>query len=63
VGFWAWRLPVYLFVAATGTKRGGGDWEIGYRFAASQNVAGLTVGDIAGIDKKGWKHLWVRDGA
>jgi hypothetical protein len=49
-----------LFLGAAGTKRGGGDWEIGYRFASSPNVTGLTVGDITGINKKGWEYLWVR---
>ena len=47
-------------VGAAGTKRGGGDWEITYRFAASPNVTGLTIGDITGINKKGWEYLWVR---
>ena len=49
-----------LFLGAAGTKRGSGDWEIGYRFASSPNVTGLTVGDITGINKKGWEYLWVR---
>ncbi len=49
-----------LFLGAGGTKRGAGDWEVGYRFAASPNVTGQTIGDITGIDKKGWEYLWVR---
>jgi hypothetical protein len=49
-----------LFLGAAGSKRGGGDWEITYRFAASPNATGLTVGDITGISKKGWEYLWVR---
>lgn len=49
-----------LFLGASGSKRGGGDWEINYRFAASPNVAGLVVGDIVGISKKGFEYLWVR---
>lgn len=49
-----------LFLGAGGSKRGGGDWEISYRFAASPNVSGLVVGDITGIDKKGFEYLWVR---
>ena len=36
------------------------DWEITYRFAASPNKTGLTVGDIGGISKKGWEYMWVR---
>ena len=48
-----------LFLGAAGTKRGSGDWEIGYRFASSTNVTGLIVGDITGINKKGWEYLSV----
>ncbi|MFN4261629.1 MAG: hypothetical protein ACK4RK_20290 [Gemmataceae bacterium] len=36
------------------------DWEIIFRFAASPNATDLTVGDIQGIEKKGWEYLWVR---
>jgi hypothetical protein len=49
-----------LFLGATGAKRGSGDWEVTFRFAASPNVTNLTIGTITGIDKKGWEYLWVR---
>ena len=49
-----------LFLSASGSKRGKGDWEITFHFAASPNKTGLTVGDITGIAKKGWEYLWVR---
>jgi len=49
-----------LFLGASGSKRGEDDWEISFRFAASPNVTGLTVGDIQNIDKKGWEYLWIR---
>jgi len=49
-----------LFLGASGSKRGKGDWEISFRFATSPNKTGLTVGDITGIAKKGWEYLWVR---
>jgi len=49
-----------LFLGASGSKRGSGDWEITYRFAASPNATDLTIGDITGINKKGWEYLWVR---
>jgi len=49
-----------LFLGASGSKRGADDWEITYRFAASPNRSGLTIGDITGISKKGWEYLWVR---
>jgi len=35
-------------------------WEITHRFSASPNKTGLTIGDITGIEKKGWEYLWVR---
>lgn len=49
-----------LFLGATGAKRGDGDWEITYRFAASPNRSNITIGDISGISKNGWEYLWVR---
>ena len=49
-----------LFLGASGSKRGEEDWEITFRFAASPNRTGITVGDITGIAKKGWEYLWVR---
>jgi hypothetical protein len=49
-----------LFLGASGSQRGEEDWEIAFRFAASPNVTGLTVGPITGIAKRGWEYLWVR---
>ena len=49
-----------LFMGASGSKRGDDEWEITFRFAASPNVTNLTIGDITGVDKKGWEYLWVR---
>jgi len=49
-----------LFEGARGSKRGTGNWEITFSFAASPNVTGITVGSITGIAKKGWEYLWVR---
>lgn len=53
-----------LFLGATGSKRtapdGTQDWEITYRFAASPNVSGLSIGDITDVSKQGWEYLWVR---
>ena len=53
-------LIVLAVVLYAGAKRGSGDWEITFRFAASPNVTHLTIGDITGVDKKGWEYLWVR---
>jgi len=49
-----------LFLGASGAQRGTEDWEITFRFAASPNAAGLVIGDITGIAKRGWEYLWVR---
>lgn len=49
-----------LFEGATGQQRGEDDVEIVYHFRASPNAEDLTVGDITGIDKRGWHYLWVR---
>jgi len=49
-----------LFLGASGSKRGEEDWEITFRFAASPNRTGISVGSITGISKKGWEYLWVR---
>lgn len=48
------------FMGASGSKRGDEKWTITFRFAGEKNVTGQVVGDITGIDKKGWEYLWVR---
>ena len=62
-GFRGFAAGEVLFLGATGSRRGTSiedDWEITFRFAASPNVTGLSVGSIGGIGKKGWEYLWVR---
>ncbi|OHB51766.1 MAG: hypothetical protein A2Y12_01390 [Planctomycetes bacterium GWF2_42_9] len=50
-----------LQAGVSGAKSGRfGDWEITYKFAASPNKTNITIGTIAGINKKGWEYLWVR---
>ncbi|MFB3893597.1 MAG: hypothetical protein ACE15C_16410 [Phycisphaerae bacterium] len=49
-----------LFLGASGSKRGSDKWEITFKFAASPNRSGITVGSITGIAKKGWEYMWVR---
>jgi hypothetical protein len=54
-----------LFLGASGSRRGQGiddPWEIAFKFAASPNRTGLTVGTITGIQKRGWDYLWVQYG-
>ncbi len=49
-----------LFLGASGSKRGNGLWEITFKFAGSPNRTNFAIGDITGINKKGWEYLWVR---
>lgn len=53
-----------LFVGCTGsqewdTQKGDGPWSLSYRFVASPNVTGQTIGSITGVAKGGHDYLWV----
>lgn len=48
-----------LFRGARGGKRGAEDWEISFRFAASENQTDVVVGDITVAAVKGWEYLWI----
>lgn len=54
-----------LFIGCTGsqewdTQKGDGPWSLSYRFVASPNVTGQTIGSITGVAKGGHDYLWVR---
>lgn len=53
-----------LFLGAYGSRRGIiGDWEITFRWAASENQTNIGIGTgplITVPAKKGWEYLWVR---
>ena len=54
-----------LFTGCSGnqdwdTDRGDGPWNLSYKFVASPNVTGQTIGTIENISKKGHDYLWVR---
>ena len=50
-----------LFLGASGSKRGTGDWEITFKFAASPNKTNIVIGgNITVASKKGWEYLWIR---
>jgi len=59
-GFKGFALGEVLFLGSSGSLRGHEDWEVSFKFAASPNATGLVIGDITGIEKKGWEYLWVR---
>ena len=48
-----------LFLGASGSSTGLTIWEISYKFAVSPDVQNLQVGNIQGINKRGWEYLWV----
>lgn len=53
-----------LFLGAEGSERAGfPDYELALAWSALPNQTGLSVGDITGIEKKGWEYLWVRSEA
>jgi hypothetical protein len=59
-GFKGFATGEVLFLGASGSLRTTeNEWEISYRFAASENATGLSVGGITGINKKGWEYLWL----
>ena len=60
LAFKGFAIGEVLFQGASGSLRQHDQWEITYKFAASANATGLTVGDITGISKGGWEYLWVR---
>lgn len=54
-----------LFLGCSGSQewddqKGKGPWSLSYRFVASKNVTGQTIGSISGVEKKGHEYLWVR---
>lgn len=49
-----------LFLGASGSRRGEEDWDVNFKFAASPNLEGVTMGSITDIKKRGWEYLWVR---
>lgn len=48
-----------LFLGATGREGTEVETEVSYQFAASENIIGKTIGDIVGVNKKGWEHSWI----
>jgi hypothetical protein len=54
-----------LFLGASGSQewdsqKGDGPWTLSFKFVASKNITGQTIGSIEGIEKKGHEYLWVR---
>lgn len=49
-----------LFLGARGSDGSAAEASVTYEFAMWANQSGLSIGDIAGIEKKGHHYLWVR---
>jgi hypothetical protein len=54
-----------LFLGASGSQewdsqKGDGPWTLSFKFVASKNITGQTIGSITGVEKKGHEYLWVR---
>lgn len=48
-----------LFKGGTANKRNGENvWRVAFNFAFQQNETDLTVGEITGINKRGWDYIW-----
>mgnify|MGYP001198524681 CR=1 FL=1 len=58
--FYGFAAGEVLFLGASGSRTGSDNYTIQYKFAASENATGLSVGSISGIAKKGWEYLWIR---
>ena len=53
-----------LFSGASGSQqwdseKGDGPWNLSFKFSASPNATGLSIGSVTGIAKKGHEYLWV----
>jgi hypothetical protein len=49
-----------LFLGARGSDGTQSEATVSYSFAMAANASGLTIGDIAGVAKKGWEVAWIR---
>lgn len=49
-----------LFLGARGSDGTESEATVSYSFAMAANAEGLTIGDIAGVAKKGWEVAWIR---
>ncbi len=49
-----------LYLGTVGSLRNANYWELSYSFAALPNITGVQIGDITGINKRGWDYLDIR---
>ena len=47
-----------LFRGAQGGPRGSDEYQLTFAFSYQENLTGVSIGDMGGIDKDGWDALW-----
>jgi hypothetical protein len=57
--FRIWAAGEVLLKLVTGGPHGQSVVRLDFSFGVEPNVSGRQIGDITGIDKKGWEYLWV----
>jgi hypothetical protein len=57
--FYTFAAGELLFLGTSGEIDPVSPTDVQYHFAASKNATGLSIGEIAGIAKKGHQYLWV----
>lgn len=61
--FKGWQPGEVLLMGVSGTRRGQNDSELNFRWSVRENQDDITIGDVTGIQKKGWQYLWPRSEA
>lgn len=57
--FRIWAKGELLLLGVSGQSQGELACPVTFRFADSKTESSMTIGDITGVDKEGWHHLWV----
>jgi hypothetical protein len=57
--FHSFAAGTLLLTSVSGQQRDDKMWDLLYKFACSENETNLSVGNITGIQKKGWEYMWV----
>lgn len=55
-----WDTGEVLLRGISGTRRGSDDSELTFRWSVRENLTGITIGGVTGVNKTGWQYLWPR---
>jgi len=58
--FKGWQAGEVLMRGISGSRRGATDTELTFRWSVRRNQTDFELGDVTGIEKKGWEYLWPR---